>query len=128
MLILFIGESSFFQAFTLTLGINNMSFVSWIRSTILVLFYPVNMVIEQVYNAFLQRVSSIFRDKPYYAFAELALFEDITFDVLLFHINKYPGVKLNGHGLDALRENKKHDIVNALKEKDALLHDWSRLS
>jgi hypothetical protein len=45
------------------------------------------------YNTFISRVVEVFRDKPYYALAELALFKDITLDILLYHFEKYPGIK-----------------------------------
>jgi len=73
--------------------------LSHIRASLLWHFY----VMEVKYKEFIDMVPHIFRDKPSCALAELTMFKDITLDILLFHYDKYPGVKMNGFGVEALQ-------------------------
>ncbi len=77
---------------------------------------------EAKYKEFIERVPKIFRDHPSYALAELSLFQDITLDIILFHYDKYPGVKMNGFGVEALQARGKHEIVAYLQDHGLLLY------
>lgn len=77
--------------------------------------------IEEKYNEVLGRVAECFRTEPSFAFTELACLDDITLDVILFHLEKHPKIKMSGYGVEALEANGKHTIVKYLVEHNLIV-------